>query len=127
METINVAATDETPKVVLDTTNDLFEFSGKSLPEDVTVFYDPILAWLDEFAKAPNKPTVVVFKMDYFNTASSKLILDILMKFEEIHEEHNCVTIHWYYLEDDEDMEEAGEEFSDIVDVPFELKSYQLD
>lgn len=127
METINVAATDETPKVVLDAAKNVFEFSGKSLPEDVTVFYDPIIAWLDAYAASPNNPTTVVFKMDYFNTASSKLILDILMKFEEIHEEHDCVSIHWYYLEDDEDMEEAGEEFSDIVDVPFELKSYELD
>ncbi len=125
MEVINIEATDETPKVHLDADNNIFEFSGKSLPEDVTVFFDPIIAWLDAYAESPKNPTTVVFKMDYFNTASSKLILDILMKFEEIHEEHDCVTIEWHYLDEDEDMEEAGEEFSDIVDVPFELKSYE--
>jgi hypothetical protein len=60
----------------------------------------------------------------YFNTASSKLLLDILMKLEEIHEAGHDVLIRWHYPEDDEDMEEAGEEYSDIVDVPFEQVSY---
>lgn len=124
MELIKIAATDETPKVTLDPEKGFFEFSGKSLPEDVTIFYNPLLAWIENYAQSPNKPTQVVFKMDYFNTASSKLILDILMKLEEIHEEHDCISVEWHCREDDEDMEEAGEEFSDIVDLPFEIKTY---
>jgi len=124
MEVINIVATDETPKAILDASSGVFEFSGKSLPEDVTVFYNPILEWLELYGESPNEETKVVFKMDYFNTASSKLILDILMKLEEIHEDHDGVTIEWYYREDDEDMEEAGDEFSDIVDLPFDLKEY---
>ncbi len=124
MEIINIEATDETPKVILDTTSNTFEFSGKSLPEDVTIFYNPILEWLDGYAESPNESTNVVFKMDYFNTASSKLILDILMKIEEIHEDVGGVSVDWCYREDDEDMEEAGDEFSDIVDIPFDLKAY---
>ena len=124
MEVVNIEATDETPKVILDAENGIFEFSGKSLPEDVTVFYNPILEWIEKYAESPNKPTNIVFKMDYFNTASSKLILDILMAFEEIHEVHESVNIDRYFREDDEDMEEAGDEFSDIVDIPFELKQY---
>lgn len=124
MESINIEATDETPKVILDAGSGIFEFSGKSLPEDVTQFYNPILKWLLEYSESPNSETRVVFKMDYFNTASSKLLLDILMTLEEIHEEHENVTIEWHYLEDDEDMEEAGEEYSDIVDLPFEMIGY---
>jgi hypothetical protein len=57
--------------------------------------------------------------MTYFNTASSKIILDILMKLEELHEDGNEVLIEWHYEEDDEDMQEAGEEYSEIVEVPF--------
>lgn len=124
METINIEATDETPKVILDAGNSNFEFSGKSLPEDVTKFYNPILDWLNEYGNKPNPETTVVFKMDYFNTASSKLILDILMRFEEIHEEHEGITIEWHYREDDEDMEEAGEEYADIVEVPFKQVAF---
>ena len=124
MDVINIDATDETPKVVLDAGSGAFEFSGKSLPEDVTHFYNPILEWFDAYGESPNEKTTVIFKMDYFNTASSKLILDILMKLEEINEEHEGIEIEWHYREDDEDMEEAGEEYEDIVDVPFKQISY---
>jgi hypothetical protein len=124
METIKIQGTEDTPKVTLDKENEVMEISGRSLPEDVSSFYGPILTWLDEYAQGPNKKTVFNFKLVYFNTASSKLLLDVLMKLEEIHEAGHDVLIRWHYPEDDEDMEEAGEEYSDIVDVPFEQVSY---
>jgi hypothetical protein len=124
METIKIQGTEDTPKIVLDKENDLLEISGRSLPEDVSSFYEPVLNWLNEYAENPNKKTVFNFKLTYFNTASSKLLLDILMKLEEMHEKGNEILIRWHYPEDDEDMSEAGEEYADIVDVPFEQVSY---
>ncbi len=124
METIKIQGTEDTPKIILDNDNQIMEVSGRSLPEDVTSFYEPVLTWLDEYAQNPNKKTIFNFKLVYFNTASSKLLLDILMKLEEIHEAGNDVLIRWHFPEDDEDMEEAGEEYADIVDVPFEQVSY---
>jgi len=126
MEVIKIKGTDDTPSVILDKENEIFEISGRSLPEDVTSFYEPILNWLDEYAENPNSKTVFSFKLVYFNTASSKLLLDILMKLEEMYENGNDILIKWYYPEDDEDMEEAGEEYADIVDIPFEQVSYVL-
>jgi hypothetical protein len=126
MEIMKIKGTDDTPSVILDKESEIFEISGRSLPEDVTTFYEPILNWLDEYAENPNSKTVFTFKLVYFNTASSKLLLDILMKLEEMYENGNDIMIKWYYPEDDEDMEEAGEEYSDIVDIPFEQVSYVL-
>ena len=126
METIKIMGTDDTPTVILDTAADIFEISGRSLPEDVTAFYDPIINWLEEYATNPNAKTLFTFKLVYFNTASSKLLLDILMKLEQIHEDGKEVLVRWFYPEDDEDMQEAGEEYADIVDVPFEQVSYTL-
>jgi len=124
METIKIQGTEDTPKVILDKENELMEVSGRSLPEDVASFYEPVLTWLEEYAQNPNPKTIFNFKLIYFNTASSKLLLDILMKLEEIHEAGHDVLIRWHFPEDDEDMEEAGEEYADIVDVPFEQVSY---
>ena len=83
MEALIIAKTDDTPQVHLDKTSGKFEFSGKSLPEDVSSFYKPIFDWLDAYSKNSNDSTIVEFKMTYFNTASSKVILDVLMKLEE--------------------------------------------
>ncbi|MBP1667854.1 MAG: hypothetical protein H6Q21_220 [Bacteroidetes bacterium] len=124
METIKIQGTEDTPKIILDAENEVMEISGRSLPEDVSSFYEPVINWLNEYAEKPNKKTILNFKLTYFNTASSKLLLDILMKLEEMHEKGHDVLIRWHYPEDDEDMEEAGEEYADIVDVPFEQVAY---
>ena len=124
METIKIQGTEDTPRIILDAEKDLLEISGRSLPEDVSAFYEPVLNWLNEYAENPNDKTIFNFKLTYFNTASSKLLLDILMKLEELHDKGNDVLIRWHYPEDDEDMEEAGEEYADIVDVPFEQVGY---
>lgn len=124
MEKKVIEGTEDTPEVVLDKGNNIFKFSGKSLPEDVKEFYAPIIEWLDDYANKPNEITKVVFKMDYFNSASSKRIVDILTKFEEIKSKGFPVSVDWYYQDDDEDMQDAGEAFASIVDVPFNMISY---
>ncbi len=124
MEAIKIKGTEDTPSVILDATENNMEISGRSLPEDVSSFYGPILNWLAEYSKSPNQKTIFNFRLVYFNTASSKLILDILMKLEELNKKGNNVVVRWYYPEDDEDMQEAGNEYADIVEVPFEQISY---
>ncbi len=129
LQPIRIQGTDDTPQVILDPNpdNPKFEISGRSLPEDVVAFYEPILEWLDEYAKNPLPKTVFDFKLEYFNTASSKLILDILLKLEDMYDDGHDVLVRWHYPEDDEDMQEAGEEYADIVEVPFEQVPYQVD
>ena len=90
----------------------------------MVTFYNPILDWLDKYSDDLNDMTEVQFRLDYFNTASSKMILDILLKLEEFQDAGKEVKIKWYFAEDDEDMEEAGEEYAEIVDLPFEYESY---
>jgi len=124
MNPIIISATEDTPGIRLDAANDIFELSGRSLPEDVVKFYKPILDWLDEYAQSPNANTVFNFKLSYFNTASSKIILDILMKLEGMHDAGKNISIKWHYPSDDEDMMEAGEEYADIVSIPIEMVEY---
>jgi hypothetical protein len=124
MEIINISATEDTPKVVLDPVNKIFEISGRSLPEDAVDFYQPVTQWLEELAKSPIQNLELSMKLEYFNTASSKLILDILLKLEDIYQNGNPPKIKWYYLASDADMKEAGEEYSEIVALPFEIIEY---
>ncbi|WP_020527778.1 DUF1987 domain-containing protein [Flexithrix dorotheae] len=120
MNILNLEGTEDTPKILLDKENKVFELSGRSLPEDSAEFFQPVLDWLEQYKDNPNDNTPFLFKLEYFNTASSKLILDILSKLEEV----EGANVVWYFHEDDEDMEEAGEEFSELVDVPFDFKTY---
>ena len=124
MEALDIRATNDTPKVLFDPENEIFEISGRSLPEDVVSFYQPLIDWLEEYKDSPNEYTEFVFKYIYFNTATSKLIQDILIKLEEIHEAGHKIQVIWFYEEEDEDMLDLGEEFSENVDIPFEIISY---
>jgi hypothetical protein len=127
MDPIKIKGTDDTPQVILDKDNGIFEISGRSLPEDVAAFFEPILKWINEYSQEPLPKTVFNFKLEYFNTASSKLILDVLLKLEEMSDDGKDVLVRWHYPDDDEDMQEAGEEYADIVEVPFEQVSYSVD
>ena len=127
MQAIKIKGSDDTPNVILDKENGIFEISGRSLPEDVAAFYEPILDWLETYAEDPLEKTVFNFKLEYFNTASSKLLLDVLLKLEDMYDDGKDVLVRWHYPDDDEDMEEAGEEYADIVEVPFEQVSYTID
>ena len=120
MEILKLEGTEDTPKIMLDKKYGIFEISGRSLPEDSAEFYRPVLEWISNYSKDSNASTEFVFKLEYFNTASSKLILDVLSALEDI----KGMKIMWYFHEDDEDMEEAGQEFSELVEIPFEFKTY---
>jgi hypothetical protein len=124
MNPIMIRATEDTPGIMLNAAEEIFEMSGRSLPEDVVKFYKPILDWLDDYMQSPNEQTVFNFKLSYFNTASSKIILDIMIKLEGMYKDGKNITIKWHYPSDDEDMEEAGKEYADIVDIPVELVEY---
>ncbi len=111
----------ETPEIILDKKTNTFLFKGKSLPENPVFFYKPVLNWLDEYQNDPNPETRVNFMMVYFNTSSSKIILDILKKLEMIQKSGHEVSIEWRFREDDEDMLEAGEIYAERVGIPFNL------
>jgi hypothetical protein len=125
MEVLSIKGTHETPEVLFDKNAGVFTISGKSLPEDVKEFYNPLINWIDEYASSPNPETLLKVKMDYFNTASSKMLLEIFEKFKEIHDAGHVIKVDWYYQEDDEDMQDAGEDYADIVELPFNFISYQ--
>ena len=118
---------DETPdslEVTLDKDKSRFEFYGKSLPENCNDFFDPILTWFSEYLREPNKETPVTFKIDYFNTSSSKKLLDIFFKLQELQKQKGGVTINWYYQKEDDDMKESGEAFAEMVIIPFKIIPY---
>jgi hypothetical protein len=121
MESISFEGTTKTPTVKLEPENGLIEIKGRSIPENSIEFYRPIVEWLEEYAKTPQKKTTVNIQLEYFNTSSSKCILDIFKKLESIKKARNEVVINWYYEEDDEDMLEAGEDYESIIRVPFKM------
>ena len=116
----------DTPRISFNANTGLLYIEGKSFPPDAVAFYEPIIQWLKEYIKDPAFKTILRLKLDYFNTSSSKIILDILYLMEDLYKQGHDVKIEWYYPEDDEDMMETGEEYAQLIDVPFENISYKF-
>ena len=121
METITINATPKTPSVIFDSSNGVLQLKGRSIPENSIEFYKPLVEWIDEYATAPLPKTSVSIELEYFNTSSSKCLLDLFKKLESMHKNGNEIAIKWYYEEDDEDMLEAGEDYQSIISIPFTM------
>ena len=104
-----------------------FEISGISRPEDVADFYEDLLRWLTQFEdsllKSGNKYEVqnfrFIFKMSYFNSSSSKYIIQILRHVKTLKDHGLDLIIDWYYEEGDEKMMEDGEDLAESVELEF--------
>jgi hypothetical protein len=122
MTVYHVESTEDTPQVLLDPGAGIFRIVGNSYPENTSKFYVPVLDWMkDLIASHPAKPMVFEFSFDYFNTSSSKYILEILRLIQQYKELGNDVKVQWYFLEDDTDMQETGEDYQNTINVDFEI------
>lgn len=117
--------TTDTPQIEFK--DGTLNIKGRSLPENSIEFYKPLIDYLEEYSKNPADLTKANIQLIYFNTPSSKCILDVFKKIESIYKSKHDVIINWYYEEGDEDMLEAGEDYEGIIRVPFKLNLYGAD
>ena len=118
MDDLKLEGSAKTP-VVEFTSNGELLLKGRSIPENSIEFYKPLIEWIDNYGQQVKDTTVLSVQLEYFNTSSSKCILDVFKKLETL--SGSEVSVKWYYEEDDEDMLEAGEDYEAIIDLPFEM------
>lgn len=121
MGSLQLEGTAKTPHVLFDPESGLLEIKGRSIPENSIDFYKPLIDWIDRYGRDPREKTALHVQLEYFNTSSSKCILDVFKKLEAIRAAGNEVTVLWHYEEDDEDMLEAGEDYAGIIKLPFRM------
>ena len=119
MEELNIEGTPKTPTIRFDMKSGEMLIKGRSIPEKSIEFYKSLTEALDSYGDSPQSETKVNIQLEYFNTSSSKCILDVFKKLEKINAGNSNVTINWHYEEDDEDMLEAGEDYQAIINIPF--------
>ncbi len=122
MSDIDIDGTSYTPTIKFSFSLGHLLIEGRSIPENSADFYEPLILSLDMYKNDPSESTTVDFKLEYFNTSSSKSLLDVLRKLQALYDEGNIVIINWYYEEDDDEILEIGEDFMSIVNVPFNIK-----
>lgn len=121
----NAEQSAKTPFINFDASSGTFELKGKSIPENSVVYYKPLFEWLDNYIQNPAPKTSLNIQLDYFNTSSSKCIVDLFKKLELINKNGKGeAIINWLYDDQDDDMLEAGEDYKSIIKIPFNLISF---
>ncbi|PXY01168.1 nuclear pore complex subunit [Marinifilum breve] len=121
MNSLVLEGSPKTPSINFNGANGAFLIEGRSIPENSLDFYKPVMEWLDSYINEPQEETKVSIRLEYFNTSSSKCILDVFKKLETVFKRGKKVIINWHYEMDDEDMLEAGEDYQSIVKIPFNM------
>jgi len=120
METIYIEETAKTPFIKFNAEEGRLTIKGKSITENAHKFYNPIINdWLEQYALKPKEQTTANIELEYFNTSSSMWILRLFKKLEEMNGNGHKVIVNWLYS--DEDIYNAGEDYQELVSIPFNL------
>lgn len=114
-----IEKTKNTPKIIIH--EQTLEIDGESAPENSLEFYKPVFDWLNQNIKE-KKEINIKFCFDYFNTSTSKCLIDILDTINNFHKNGGKINFVWAYHEYDEDMLETIKEFLETVDFPSKIE-----
>ena len=117
MQNLNYEATHSTPGIKLEAGEGVLEMYGRSIPDNAHNVFRPVLDWLENYMVEPKQETTLNFKIEFFNTSSSKFILQILKKLEELNRQGFKVIVNWFY--NDEDILDLAEDYQELVGLKF--------
>lgn len=116
-----IQPTGKTPKVVFDPESYTFLIEGRSIPEDSVSFYRKLYGWVENVGPQLTGTVEFDFRLEYFNTSSSKCLLDLFKMIQRLHEQNDKVIVNWYVEDEDPDMEETGEDYKSMLEMPFNV------
>lgn len=103
------------PTVNFNAETGVCQLEGESYLEDTLSFFSPLISWLKEFLDTQEKPLIFNFKLSYYNTSSSKCIVDIFSLLKKKKDVGKKIEVNWYYNSFSEDAEEEVEEVEDFM------------
>ncbi len=126
MPILNILETKSTPYINFDDERNVLEIKGESYPENTVIFYAQVFSWLDEYLVGVSGKTVTVnLQINYFNSSSSKVLMDFFDRLEDSAAKGTHIAINWSYHEENDMALEYGEDFQDeLKHVSFNLISF---
>jgi hypothetical protein len=115
--------TQETPKIIFDKENHIFQILGRSLLINAADFFDDLIEWIKKYVSEPNPYTEVKIFLEYMNSSSVRKMVELLVEFEKIMDFGGKVKICWFYRDNDDLTQEKGDELKSVIRIPVELIS----
>ncbi len=123
MKDLFIESAKDTPDIFSDTKQGVLSIHGRSYPENTIEFFSPVFTWLENFLENnPDKALTVNIDLYYFNSSSSKILLDLCDILEETATKGRTVVLNWVYDEEDEDSFDFGE----LLKEDYEAMNFNL-
>lgn len=118
MSNMHIDATERSPEILFDFTNNVFSIRGESYPEDVNEFYGRPIGALEDHLARLNGSTAISVNLEfvYFNSSTAKILMNLFELLDTTASQGNPVLITWTYENGDDNMEELGEEFGEDLE-----------
>lgn len=114
IQNLIIEQTPKTPQFNLNRLTGELILSGRSIPENATKVYEPVLNWISKYILDARPTTNLRLDLEYFNTASSIWLARILKSLVQINNPKYVLILHLYIHV--EEFDEINE-FDDISDA----------
>jgi hypothetical protein len=115
--------TSHTPFIKFD--NGVLVISGRSIPEDSTMVYEPLFKFIEEYIKNPLPLTEIDISLEYANSSTNRSLMTVFELFENFYGEGHDVKTTWYFAPGDQEIYELGSDFKSLIKIPFEIKELE--
>ena len=119
---LKISSSEFTPEINLNAETGNLLFQGRSMPEDIAGFFDPISDWIKSYIENPKEKTELTIFYEYYNSSTARRMTEIIFDLEILQERGHEVKVIWCYKSGDMIMKENGEEIQSVIEVPFELQ-----
>lgn len=110
--------TKSSPEIILDP-GGIIRIKGRSILENATDFYQPVLEWVAEYVREPAQLTCIDINLEYFNSATAKVLITLIQRVSAVTFRDAKFKVNWYYEEGDEDILERGEYIESVLETDF--------
>lgn len=108
--------------MIIDEENNYLLLSGESFPENIVNFYAPLTSWLEVYLSTDFPRFTFDCHLVYFNSSTSKLLMNILGAMNEAAAHGKNVVVNWHSSKENDVIIECGEEFGeDFGDMQFNI------
>tara|TARA_B100000497_G_C7432750_1_gene270133 strand:- start:81 stop:479 length:399 start_codon:yes stop_codon:yes gene_type:complete len=114
-------ASEQTPLISFNPTKGVLVIDGNCNLDDPTLFFQDLSEWLNEYANSPAEKTSLTINIDSINISNSKFILNIIYQIDSIYKANFEAKIRWVFRNDEDGNYELGNDYAEMVSVPFEF------
>jgi hypothetical protein len=110
MENLYIEGSESLPAVEFNNSGTI-KITGRALPENAIEFFNPLIKWVRDFSC---EELNVEINLEYFNTAVSKQLHDLLKAIEKNPNYHK-INLKWFYEDGDDEILESGEIYEELL------------